>query len=190
MPSIHAIIAHAGLLPVDPTQSSLLDDSFHAEPSSEAMNVTLAKSPLHWKDPSLSRTEAELALASSIPQNIDPWTLTNMRSILRGGNVTKDSDQGTPWSELWNAEMASCTGPGARKLDDSIAEEAEGEQQDLSDEDEAVAKEDEKDDRRRKKHKENGGKINKPDPSSCSPINVIYVRLMLPEASVGCPLTA
>ncbi|KAG9315190.1 Metallo-dependent phosphatase-like protein [Chiua virens] len=93
-PKAHAYFVHAGLLPADPTRK--LGDP---------------KQPLsHWpatgKD---DRGLQERALLNEIPQNQDPWVLLNMRSLAKDGTI-KDGKKGTPWADLWNDVMGSCSG--------------------------------------------------------------------------------
>ncbi|KAG1775906.1 Metallo-dependent phosphatase-like protein [Suillus placidus] len=100
-PSGHAFFVHAGLLAADPSR-----------------RPTHLKQPLsHW--PSIKqrkhdipaiRKAQELALLSEIPQNQDPWVVQNMRSVRRNGKPTRSSDEGIPFSDLWNQIMNKCSG--------------------------------------------------------------------------------
>lgn len=98
-PAAHTYFVHAGLLAADPTRK--LGDP---------------KQPLsHWpttanpEDHHILRGLQELALLNEIPQNKDPWVLMNMRSLSKKGKVKK-GEKGTPWSDLWNDVMSSCSG--------------------------------------------------------------------------------
>ncbi|KAG2340721.1 Metallo-dependent phosphatase [Suillus weaverae] len=100
-PAGHVFFVHAGLLAADPSRSS-----------------THLKQPLsHW--PSIKqrkhdilaiRNAQELALLSEIPQNQDPWAVQNIRSVRRNGKPTRSSDEGVPFSDLWNQIMNKCSG--------------------------------------------------------------------------------
>lgn len=99
-PTAHTYFVHAGLLAAHPSRK--FNDP---------------KQPLsHWPttanpdgDDLALRGLQEMALLNEIPQNQDPWVLMNMRSLSDGGKV-KDSKKGTPWSDLWNDVMSSCSG--------------------------------------------------------------------------------
>ncbi|KAG8213123.1 hypothetical protein J3R82DRAFT_11524 [Butyriboletus roseoflavus] len=102
-PIAHTYFVHAGLLAADPTRE-------YSDP----------KQPLsHWpttanpeEDRLVLRGLQELALLNEIPQNQDPWVLMNMRSLSKDGKV-KEGKKGTPWAELWNDVMSSCSGLSA-----------------------------------------------------------------------------
>lgn len=102
IPSIHALVVHAGLLPVDPTRGVT---SSH-QPL--ARIPILPKSGHH--DTKLLRAVQEIALVNDIPQNQDPWAVLNMRSVLSNGKVSKKNDEGDPWPKLWNKIMKRCKG--------------------------------------------------------------------------------
>ncbi|KAH0833200.1 hypothetical protein J3R83DRAFT_12232 [Lanmaoa asiatica] len=105
-PTAHTYFVHAGLLAADPTRKS-------GDP----------KQPLsHWpttanpeEDGLVLRGLQELALLNEIPQNQDPWVLMNIRSLSTDGKVD-DGKKGTPWSDLWNDVMRSCSGLPATGL--------------------------------------------------------------------------
>ncbi|KAL1744472.1 Metallo-dependent phosphatase-like protein [Schizophyllum fasciatum] len=104
IPSAHAFIVHAGLLPSDPNYKP----THRRQP--------LARVPVIPEDASTSNKEASLreiqerAVLTEVPQNTDPWTNVNLRSVRGNGDVTKKSNDGTPWSDLWNRDMKSCVG--------------------------------------------------------------------------------
>ncbi|ORX39259.1 Metallo-dependent phosphatase-like protein [Kockovaella imperatae] len=109
MPSLHSIVVHAGMLPHD-TYKSTEDPS---QPLVSAAETSSASG-------NAGRLKEELALLLNIPQNKDPWTLINLRSIYtkgkKKGKLTKSTKKGTPWSEVWQEEMSRCTGDGAKAL--------------------------------------------------------------------------
>ena len=127
IPSAHAYVAHAGLLPFDPHYPA--DDKDH-QPLAHLPKVPLGRDgkPEGRHQPEVFSNQAEaplgggviqpddlrylqeVALITSIPQNLDPWVVLNMRSILKSGDVTRDGKTGAPWSDLWKRAMTSCAG--------------------------------------------------------------------------------
>lgn len=111
VPSAHLFVVHAGLLPSDPRY-----------PYYDASRQPLARMPTRLGDIDVVdgdeeevsdavrdlRKVQEMALMTEIPQNLNPWTSLNMRSV-QGGKVVK-SNKGDPWSNLWNKEMGHCVG--------------------------------------------------------------------------------
>ncbi|KAL1680308.1 Metallo-dependent phosphatase-like protein [Schizophyllum commune] len=113
IPSAHAFIVHAGLLPSDPNYKP----NHKRQP--------LARIPSLPKDVASSSKDATLreiqerAVLTEVPQNTDPWTNINMRSVLDDGDVTRKGNDGTPWSHYWNRDMKSCVGyDGSLRLGD------------------------------------------------------------------------
>jgi hypothetical protein len=102
LPSLHSFVVHAGLLPSDPTKH-MFDPSQPLVASAESPNSDLAA----------HRLSEELSILNNVKQNQDPYTLIEMRSVhthgKKAGKVTKDGSKGTPWSDVWNAEMKRCT---------------------------------------------------------------------------------
>ena len=88
-----------------------------------------------------------------VPQNTDPWTLMDMRSVYgkKLDKVTSDGKVGTPWSDVWNQEIQRCTRSSGKRSFDDDEEEDQVEIQ--------------------KKKKKGKGKFSKID---CSPVSVIY----------------
>ncbi|EMD33336.1 hypothetical protein CERSUDRAFT_98453 [Gelatoporia subvermispora B] len=70
------------------------------EPSSPFRNSTVE----------LLRVAQEQALLRDVPQNREAWVILNMRGVRKKGKVTRSSDKGTPWSEIWNKQMGRCGG--------------------------------------------------------------------------------
>jgi hypothetical protein len=108
----------------------------------------------------LTRSQSEVALLQTIPQNRDPYTLLNIRSVLKDGKVTKKANKGTPWSEIWHEEMSRCTGAG------SDVEDEEG-----GSEDEEGIERAEENEKRALNRKKETKTLPKMD---CSPVTVIY----------------
>lgn len=112
-PAAHTYFVHAGLLSADPTRK-------YNDP----------KQPLsHWpttahleEDHLVLRGLQELALLKEIPQNQDPWVLMNMRSLSKHGKI-RDGKEGTPWSDLWNNVMGSCSGWPATESSTILSEQ-------------------------------------------------------------------
>lgn len=99
-PTSHVVFVHAGLL--------------SSHPKLQASNP---KQPLsHWPpvddqhDVAKLRSQQELAVLVEIPENKDPWTVTNIKSVTDKGVVSSSSRKGTPWSQLWNEAMSKCSG--------------------------------------------------------------------------------
>ena len=168
LPSLHAAIVHAGLLPHDP----LKDPSDASQP---LMSTTTAATAAD-----IARFSEEISILTNIPQNQDPWTLLNMRSIYQQGKhqgeVTKSSKKGTPWSKVWKKEMARCQGPGSWTGGDTVESAVEEEdEEDTTVEGEEDTEEDElKGEKGRlsgTRRKKGDGELSKLD---CSPMTVIY----------------
>ncbi|TRM64716.1 Metallo-dependent phosphatase-like protein [Schizophyllum amplum] len=103
VPSAHAFIVHAGLLPSDPNYKP-------TNPRQPLARIPdLRKDMLSHKYAALREVQ-ERTILTEVPQNTDPWTNINMRSVRDNGEATKSSDDGTPWSDLWNRDMKSCRG--------------------------------------------------------------------------------
>lgn len=106
LPTLHAHVVHAGLLPLDPTRSehnshqplAHLPELLH---SSQMKQTTITAELRHAQ---------EVAVVHNIPQNRDPWVKLNMRSIYRNGKITESASHGSPWSDLWNSVVKQCGG--------------------------------------------------------------------------------
>lgn len=156
LPSLHSIVVHAGLLARDPTKKATAED----QPYASAIAAGLSP---ETGDNALTRAQSEIALLQTIPQNRDPYTLLNIRSVLKDGEVTKKANKGTPWSEIWQEEMSRCTGAGSDLVED---EEEEGSTND----DEGIERTEENE-KRALKRKKGSKTLPKMD---CSPVTVIY----------------
>ena len=149
IPSLHTFIIHAGILPVNPLKS-VSDPSQPLVIADETDSVSSEA----------ARLKEELSLMFDIPQNNDPWTLINMRSVYtkgkKKGQITKSTKKGTPWSEIWQSEMSRCIGKGSHldETDDhDLSEDITGEGKSTS---------------RKGKGKGKHGEL------ECSPVTVIY----------------
>ncbi|CUA68504.1 hypothetical protein RSOLAG22IIIB_03541 [Rhizoctonia solani] len=111
IPSLHTIVVHAGLLPLDPRRK-----------------VISPRQPLSHPPKSHNQTEAalrnlqELALLTDIPQNTDPWTKMNLRTVLNNGKVSRDKG-GVPWNTLWHKVIKLCDGFDVQPTSNSTASE-------------------------------------------------------------------
>ncbi|KAJ7756474.1 calcineurin-like phosphoesterase [Mycena maculata] len=108
VPSAHAFIAHAGVLPSDPRYKP-----YH--PRQPLARVpTLPKGISHDKThpektiPLLRRLQ-ETAVLTDVPQNNDPWVTLNMRGVMGDNSVTRGKG-GEPWSDIWNRDVSNCAG--------------------------------------------------------------------------------
>jgi Icc-related predicted phosphoesterase len=96
----HMVFVHAGLLSSHPK----LQASDPRQPLS------------HWPtmddqhDIAKLRNKQELAVLTEIPENKDPWTVTNIKSVTNEGIVSTSPREGTPWSQLCNDTMSKCSG--------------------------------------------------------------------------------
>ncbi|KAG1729662.1 Metallo-dependent phosphatase-like protein [Suillus paluster] len=99
-PAGHMFFVHAGLLAADPNRKP----THPKQPLSHWPYTRKRKHDIH-----AIRKAQELALLSEIPQNRDPWVVQNIRSVRKNGKVTRSSNKGTPFSDLWNEIMGQCS---------------------------------------------------------------------------------
>ncbi|KAF8520264.1 Metallo-dependent phosphatase [Hysterangium stoloniferum] len=97
IPSLHAYVVHAGILPFDPRHRA------------DAHNQPLARRPQNHTDP-FSRVLQERSLLTDIKQNRVPFNLLNIRSVSGNGKILRKHTKGTPWADLWNMVMDHCEG--------------------------------------------------------------------------------
>lgn len=159
---------HAGLLPHDPHKS--LSDSSQPLVSASSFGVNSDD----------ARISEEISILLDVPQNREPWTLLNMRSIYtsgkRKGKITQSSKKGTPWSDVWKAEMERCEGKGkwfGEELDEWSAEHKEVEDEVLEDEENGEGDElAGQDEASRSRGRDEGDDML--SSLRCSPVTVIY----------------
>ncbi|KAF9507139.1 hypothetical protein BS47DRAFT_1351987 [Hydnum rufescens UP504] len=108
LPSLHAHVVHAGLLPLDPTRSP----KSGKQPLSHLPFLGNTAQLTKGHKTSRLRAAQEIAVVKEIPQNQDSWVNLNMRSVLDNGVVTKRSDIGRPWAEIWATVLKRCDGFG------------------------------------------------------------------------------
>ncbi|KAF7793536.1 hypothetical protein EIP86_004650 [Pleurotus ostreatoroseus] len=82
--------------------------TIHEQAPAQAQTLSM-RPKSNWTSDDLRRMQ-ETALLEEIPQNRDPWVVLNMRGIKKKGKITRDGDEGTPWSETWNDHMGWCDG--------------------------------------------------------------------------------
>ncbi|KAH7925498.1 Metallo-dependent phosphatase [Leucogyrophana mollusca] len=100
-PAGHTYFVHAGLLPSDPS----LRPRHPNQPLSHWPSLFQVK-----PDADVLRGLQEVALLQDVPQNSDPYVVTNMRGVKNNNKITESSSKGTPWSDLWNGMMGRCAG--------------------------------------------------------------------------------
>jgi len=108
LPSLHAHVVHAGLLPLDPTRSP----KSGRQPLSHLPLLGSTAQLTKGHKTSKLRTAQEIAVVKEIPQNQDSWVNLNMRSVLDNGVVTQRSNIGEPWAEIWATVLKRCDGFG------------------------------------------------------------------------------
>lgn len=105
IPSAHAYIVHAGLLPFDLIYPQ--DD-----PRQPLAHIPLLPPNITTHSPNeteaLLRHIQELCILNDIPQNTVPWNILNMRTI-RNGKISKKT-HGKKWLNVWNHVMDLCHG--------------------------------------------------------------------------------
>ncbi|KAI0259903.1 Metallo-dependent phosphatase-like protein [Gloeopeniophorella convolvens] len=103
LPSEHSFLAHAGLLPYDPTLSMT------SKRQPLARLPRLLPSTRQHSVPVL-RNAQELAILNDIKQNNDPWVVLNMRNLRKDNTVSRKTDKGKPWTDVWNGVISRCVG--------------------------------------------------------------------------------
>lgn len=117
LPSLHTFVVHAGILPHDPRHSVTsihqplahvpkkldiappIPDPSHIDyeqagelrPRAESETKTVETNRQNhskWNTTAM-RNAQELSVLADVPQNADPWVVTNMRGVTKEGEVTK-----------------------------------------------------------------------------------------------------
>ncbi|KAI9440068.1 calcineurin-like phosphoesterase [Lactarius indigo] len=103
LPSEHAFLAHGGLLPYDP---------MHSISSKRQPLAHSPKLPSAFEGGSIatSRNAQELAILDDIKQNNDPWVVLNIRNLRNDNTVSRKTNKGKPWADIWNGTMSRCAG--------------------------------------------------------------------------------
>ncbi|KAI9512020.1 Metallo-dependent phosphatase [Russula earlei] len=109
VPSEHAFLVHAGLLPYDPTIS------ITSKRQPLAHLPRLSSGLLGGRIPML-RNAQELAILDDIKPNKNPWVVLNMRNLRKDNTISRKTNKGKAWTEAWNGMMSRCDGfePGAK----------------------------------------------------------------------------
>ncbi|KIP01175.1 hypothetical protein PHLGIDRAFT_32591 [Phlebiopsis gigantea 11061_1 CR5-6] len=115
VPSLHLFVTHAGMLPSDPRLSPTDRRQPLAHKPALSTDIPNAAEghfhiPVASSDIPALRFRQESALLTDVPQNTEPFTVLNIRSVTKKHKVTRKGDKGTPWSKLWNAQMRACRG--------------------------------------------------------------------------------
>ncbi|KAG6813411.1 hypothetical protein H0H92_011389 [Tricholoma furcatifolium] len=131
IPSAHAFIVHGGMLPSNPK----LQHDHSSQPLARVPRLPKGsnKNKNKSNDTLALRTLQEGAILTKIPQNMKPWNLLNIRSVLATGKVTKSvlnifsfrvqiltltakfstrcrNTDGRAWSKIWRQDMERCAG--------------------------------------------------------------------------------
>ncbi|KAG6851098.1 hypothetical protein H0H93_000978 [Arthromyces matolae] len=106
IPSAHAFVVHAGVLPSDPKfpyndrRQPLMKVPQNPECCNNDQNAS--------ETTQLLRNIQERGILTLVPQNAIPHNVLNIRSVL-DGLVTK-KPTGTPWTHIWKHDMKLCAG--------------------------------------------------------------------------------
>ena len=119
IPSAHVYVVHAGLLPSNPRYSfEDIEKQPLAHVPSLPQRPTVDESGEYSHSVSGTKTNKtienlrnlqEISLLTQIPQNSEPWVVLNMRSVV-GRKISRKSNEGVPWTKIWNQHMNSCSG--------------------------------------------------------------------------------
>ncbi|KAG5652120.1 hypothetical protein H0H81_006257 [Sphagnurus paluster] len=102
VPSAHAYIVHAGLLPSDPR----FPHNDPRQPLARVPHLTL-KGKGGENTPALRELQ-EKALMVRVPQNTVPFNILNIRSFLK--DKASKNKKGQAWSKIWRHDMERCAG--------------------------------------------------------------------------------
>ncbi|KAI0250290.1 Metallo-dependent phosphatase-like protein [Lactifluus subvellereus] len=103
VPSEHAFLVHAGLLPYDPTHS------ITSKRQPLAHLPKLRSATLESSIPAL-RNAQELAILDDIKQNNNPWVVLNIRNLRKDNTVSRKTGKGRAWADVWNGTVSQCAG--------------------------------------------------------------------------------
>ena len=126
IPTLHTMVVHAGLLPLDPKKpltskqqplahvpvlpsgSESLEERLRSAQEMAVVDEMSVSRPYNLM--SISMLLNGIRLYTISPQNNNPWVITNLRSLLDNGRVSKENDKGKPWPNVWNQIMKQCGG--------------------------------------------------------------------------------
>ncbi|VDC04774.1 unnamed protein product [Peniophora sp. CBMAI 1063] len=99
IPSEHAFVVHAGMLPYDITKKI------------DGNRQPLARLPrVRGGDVGEMREKQEVGVLERVPQNGEPWALLNMRNVLHDHSIISNTKHGRAWYSAWNQLMPKCAG--------------------------------------------------------------------------------
>ncbi|KAH9068310.1 calcineurin-like phosphoesterase [Lactarius deliciosus] len=115
LPSEHAFLAHGGLLPYDPMYSI-------TSKRQPLAHLPKLPSTLDGSSITTSRNAQELAILNDIKQNGEPWVILNIRNLRNDNTVSRKTNKGRPWADVWNGTMSRCAGfePSAQVKGDTL----------------------------------------------------------------------
>lgn len=126
---LHFVLVHAGLLPSDPS----LPLTSRRQPLSKRPSKSFSDDdeidPTGGETIEIEslRTVQELRVINNIPQNRDPFTPLNMRTLVKKHQwVVSRGKKGRRWSEIWNEVMELCKGFELTVSEGDAEGEAEG----------------------------------------------------------------
>src|SRR5258708_24926362 len=105
---LHFVLVHAGLLPSDPSLPLTSCRQPLSKRPSKAFSDNDEIDPAGGKEVKIEslRTVQELRVINDIPQNRDPFTPLNMRTLVKKHQwVVSRGKKGRRWSEIWNEVM-------------------------------------------------------------------------------------
>lgn len=109
---LHFVLVHAGLLPSDPSLPlTSRRQPLGKRPSESSDSDEIDQADKKKFDIESRRTAQELRVINEIPQNRDPFTPLNMRTLVKKHKwVVSRKKRGRRWSEIWNEVMNLCMG--------------------------------------------------------------------------------
>ena len=109
---LHFVLVHAGLLPSDPSLPlTSRRQPLSKRPSKSFSEIDEIDGLDEKVDIESLRTKQELRVINDIPQNRDPFTPLNMRTLVKKHKWTVSRGKsGRRWSEIWNEVMLLCKG--------------------------------------------------------------------------------
>lgn len=125
IPSIHAFIVHAGLLPYNLRYDY---DDHRRQPLARVPSMRADVSGFDQETIDAMRGLQELSVLRRVTHNTDPWVNLNIRSVVNEKKVSRyvsisslyilsilmhhsrEAREGVPWADYWNDQMSLCAG--------------------------------------------------------------------------------
>ncbi|EKM78774.1 hypothetical protein AGABI1DRAFT_114368 [Agaricus bisporus var. burnettii JB137-S8] len=107
IPSAHAFIVHAGLLPYDLQYDF---DDHKRQPLARAPRIRADILRFNQGNIDAMRTLQERSVLQRVPHNTDPWVNLNVRSVVKDRDLSSSAHKGVPWADYWNGQMSMCAG--------------------------------------------------------------------------------